>query len=116
IRHAPLHVKLAATAAVAFVIIYQHAYRHIQPTPESRHLIGFTAIIALVLLEELARRVWIDIIPREAHRVFVAATVTGASIFLWQRLYMLLRYQVIPRKKRRRAAKNLRKDPPVHLG
>lgn len=111
-----LALILAAIPAVAFVIIYLNEYRHIWPTPESRHLIGFTAIIALVLLEELARRVWIDIIPREAHRVFVATIVTGASIFLWQRLYMLLRYQVVPRKKRQRAAKNPHKDPPARLG
>lgn len=93
---------LAALPAVLFVAVYLLELRYVKPTPEARHLIGFTAVLAVILLEELARRFWLTGMAREVHRVFVAVTVATAAIYLWQRLYMLLWYQVLPRRARQR--------------
>jgi len=95
-------LMLAALPATAFVVLYLLEYRHVRPTPESKHLIGFTAILAAIILEELVRRFWLTDMPRQVHRAFVGVTVTVAALFLWQRLYMLLRYQIIPRRRRAR--------------
>lgn len=93
----------AAVPAWAFTLIYLNEYRYVKPTQESVHLIGFTLMVALILSEELARRIWVDLIPRDWHQVFVGVTVALAATFLWQRLYMLLRHQVLPRLGRKRA-------------
>src|SRR5690606_826291 len=64
-------LMLAALPATAFVVLYLLEYRHVRPTPESKHLIGFTAILAAIILEELVRRFWLTDMPRQVHRAFV---------------------------------------------
>src|SRR5690606_34137326 len=89
---------LAVVPAVAFVVIYLLELRYVRFSAEAQHLIGFTSVLALILIEELLRRIFLrGVIPLEMHRVFVAVTVAAAAAYLWQRLYMLLKYQVLPR-------------------
>lgn len=102
-RSTTIALLFAVIPAVSFVILYLWEYRHVKSTPESRHLIGFTAILAVILLEELVRRTSLrDIIDTATHRTFVAVTVAFAGVYLWQRLYLLLKYQIVPRHKRHR--------------
>lgn len=100
---------LAVVPAVAFVVIYLHELRYVRFSAEAQHLIGFTSVLALILIEELLRRIFLrGVIPLEMHRVFVTVTVAAAAAYLWQRLYMLLKHQVLPRRRRRRV---LQKTP-----
>lgn len=98
-----LGLLLCLIPAWLFPIIYLNELRHVRVTVESVHLIAFTLILALIITEQLARDVWPERITPEVHVTLVALLVVSASFFLWQRLYMLLRYQVLPRVRRQRA-------------
>lgn len=95
-----LVLLLAALPSWIFVTLYALEWRHIRHTPEARHLIAFTAVVGALATEQLV----LEVFGRWAgHELFVTITVAAAAVLLWQRVTLLIRYQVLPRRRRRRA-------------
>lgn len=89
-----LVIAFAAVPAVLFVTVYLRFLPRLKRTRETWHLLTFTAVVAVILVEELLRRVlgtwpW--------HHAFIALAVLAAGILLWQRLFILWRYR--PRRR-----------------
>lgn len=99
-----LVLALAALPAVLFVVLYAREMRHVKLTATTWHVFAFTSVIALVLLEELAMRLFGRY---ERHDTFIAVMVLAITALLWQRLGVLLRHQVLPRWRRTHSHKEV---------
>lgn len=89
-----------------FVLLYLGEWRHIRHTGESYQLIVFISILMLIALDAFLRNV-LNLYPE--NRWGVRAMMIIAALCLWYLFYALLRYQVLPRMRRKKLTRRLRK-------
>jgi len=96
---------LAFLPGFIFVVFYLNEFRAIKITAEGKHILTFTLLITIIVGEELMMR-WLG---RWAfHDVAITVFAAALSTLMWQRVYMLFKYQILPRRRRRQQNKEKR--------
>lgn len=96
---------LALVPMVAFIGLYLYEWKHIKRTAETYQLLTFISILTALTINAFLFNVFhveLDVI-----RAINRGLQLAAGVCLWYFAYALLRYQVIPRHKRNKAAKRL---------
>lgn len=92
-----------ALPATMFVLLYLTHLAFIRKTVEAWHMMIFTGVIAFLCWDLLGYTV-LSLWDFSVYRFLASFAVAG--IMLWQRVYLLLKYMVLPvnRKRARRRA------------
>lgn len=99
--------SLALTPMLLFLVLYAIEWRHMKHTPESYQLILFIGALALLTVNSILFNFFH--IELEVIRIISRVLQITIGLTLWYFAYALLRYQVIPRRKRRKLVERLRK-------
>jgi hypothetical protein len=99
--------SLALTPMLLFLVLYAIEWRHMKHTAESYQLVLFIGALALLTVNSILFNFFH--IELEIIRIFSRVLQITIGLTLWYFAYALLRYQVIPRRKRAKLVKQVRK-------
>lgn len=106
----PLLVPFAALPAGILLVLYLNELRYIKKTSTAINMIAFSFAVFLVLGESMIRRNFRDAISLEVRLLFLNLMVVLVGALLWQRVYMLLKYQIGPRRRAKKVRNQIREE------
>lgn len=95
------------TPMVTFIVLYLREWPHMRRSVESYQLLFFIGLLLLIAINGAGASVFG--VDREISRIISRVLSFLAGLNLWYFTYALLRYQVIPRHRRNKLAKRVRK-------